>query len=373
MAITVVTIRVATTNVLGVVQALATRVGVLSGRDLQKAVTDGYGRRWAAMLLVSIVVVNVVTIAADLEAGATAIGLLTGLRWTWFVTPLAAVLLGLLLIGGYDEVERVLKYVLLCLLAYTIAAVLAHPDWGAVARGSLVPTLRLDDPDQVAGALALVGTTLTTYMYLWQTVEQAEDHPPPAWLRLREFDAWVGSALAVLVFWSILVASGATLGVHHRHVDTAQQAAEALRPVAGPFASVLFAAGLLASAVIALPVIIASTGYATGSVYNWRRGLSVRPRQAPGFYAVLAAGTALGTGLAQVGVNPIRLLFAASIVGGVATPVGLAMLLLVAGNRQLMQDQPASRPLRTAGWAITALVTAVSAVFLAQQVHLLGG
>jgi Mn2+/Fe2+ NRAMP family transporter len=358
--------------VLCVVQTLATRVGVLSGRDLQKAVIDGYGRRWAVVLLVSVVAVNVVTVAADLKAGAAALGLLTGLPWNWFVAPLAAALLGLLFIGGYDEVERVLKYVLLCLLAYTAAAVLAHPDWGAVARGSFIPTLRLE-PDYVAGALALTGTTLTTYMYVWQTVQQAEERPQPARLPLREFDAWAGSALAVVVFWSILAASGATLGVHHLRVDTAEQAAEALRPVAGPLAGVLFAIGLLASAIIALPVIIASTGYAIGSTFNWRRGLSLPPSQAPGFYAVLTAANALGAVLALAGIGAIRLLFTASLVAGVATPVGLAMLLLVAGNSRLMRNQPAGRPLRTAGWAITVLVAVVSAVYLAQQIHLIGG
>jgi Mn2+/Fe2+ NRAMP family transporter len=357
--------------VLGVVQAIATRVGVLSGRDLQKAVTDGYGRRWAAVLLVSVVAVNVMIIAADLEAGAAAIGLLTGLRWTWFVVPLALALLGLLVAGKYDEIERALKYVLLCLLAYPVAVVLAHPHWSAVG-GSVIPTLRRDS-DYVAGALAVIGTTLSSYMYVWQTIEEGEERRGPGWLRVRQVDAWAGAAIAVLVFWSILVASGATLGVHHQHVDTAQQAAQALRPVAGPFASVLFAVGLLASAVVALPVIIASTGYATGAEFNWRCGLSLPVGQARGFYAVLAAGVAVGTVLALAGISPIRLLFVASIVAGVATPVGLIMLLLVAGNPRLMGNQPAGHTLRAAGWVITTLVTVVTAVYLAQQLHQLGG
>ncbi|MGC9666195.1 NRAMP family divalent metal transporter [Planosporangium sp. 12N6] len=356
---------------LAVVQTLATRVGLVSGRDLQKAVTDAYGRRWGVLLLVSILTVNVVTIAADLEAGAAAIGIATGDRWTWFVAPLALLLLGLLIIGRYDEVQRVLKYVLLCLFAYGVAAVLAHPHWAAVARGCLLPQLGFS-ADYLAGALALLGTTLTTYMYVWQTVEQVEDRPGRRWLGVREFDAVMGTVLAVVVFWFILVASGATLGVHHLNVDTAAQAAQALRPVAGRFASLLFAVGLLASAVVALPVIMASTAYATGSAFNWRRGLSQPVRDAPGFYAVLAAGAVLGTVLALAGVRPIRLLFVASIIAGVATPIGLVMLVLVAGNSRLMRGQPAGRPLRTTAWMITGAVTVVSVVYLAQQLHLLG-
>jgi Mn2+/Fe2+ NRAMP family transporter len=221
--------------------------------------------------------------------------------------------------------------------------------------------------------LALLGTTLTTYMYVWQTVEQVEERRSRAWLGVRELDAVVGTVLAVAVFWFILIASGATLGIHHQHADTAVQAAQALRPVAGPLASVLFAVGLLASAVVALPVIMASTAYATGSAFDWRCGLSLPVRTAPAFYAVLATGTVLGSVLALAGISPIRLLFIASIIAGVATPVGLVLLVLVAGNTRLMNQQPAGRPLLAAGWTITALVTTVSIVYLAQQLHLLGG
>ncbi|GAA1789912.1 divalent metal cation transporter [Planosporangium flavigriseum] len=357
---------------LAVVQTLATRVGMASGRDLEKAVTDNYGRRWSVLLLGSILTVNVVTIAADLEAGAAAMSILTGVGGAWFVIPLALALLGLLMIGKYDEVERVLKYVLLCLFAYGAAAMLAHPHWGSVARGSLLPSVHLS-PEYVTGAVALLGTTLTTYMYVWQTVEQVEERCSRAWVGVRELDAVVGTVLAVAVFWFILVASGATLGVHHQHAETAEQAAQALRPVAGSFASGLFAIGLLASAALALPVIMASTAYATGSAFAWRCGLSLPVREAPAFYAVLATGAVLGSVLALAGISPIRLLFIASIIAGVATPIGLVLLVLVAGNAQLMNHQAVGRPLLTAGWAVTALVAGVSIVYLAQQLHLLPG
>jgi Mn2+/Fe2+ NRAMP family transporter len=241
-----------------------------------------------------------------------------------------------------------------------------------VLRGSLVPSLKLSS-DYVTGALALLGTTLTAYMYVWQTVGQVEGRRSRAWLRVRQLDAVVGTALAVAVFWFILIASGATLGVHHLHADTAVQAAEALRPVAGPFASVLFAIGLLASAVVALPVIMATTAYATGSAFDWRRGLSLPVRTAPAFYIALATGAVLGSAFALAGISPIRLLFIASIIAGVATPVGLVLLVLVAGNPRLMHHQPAGRPLLTAGWMVAALVITVSIVYVAQQLHLLGG
>jgi Mn2+/Fe2+ NRAMP family transporter len=356
---------------LAIVQGLATQVGAVGRRDLQQAVTDGYGWLASALLLVSIVLVNLVTAAADLEAGAAALSLLTGLSWLWFVLPLTGLVVVLLLVGKYDEIERVLKYVLLCLLAYGVAAVLARPQWSAVARGSLVPSMRTD-PEHISGALALLGTTLTAYMYVWQTVEQVEQPPEHGKLRRRQVDAVAGSALAAALFWFILVASGATLGIHHERVDTAAQAAEALRPVAGRLASTLFAIGLLTSTLIALPVIMATTAYVTAAAFRWRRGLSLSGRQAPAFYAVLAVGAFLGAGLAMAGINPIHLLFIASVIAGVATPVGLVMLVLVAGNARLMNQRPASRRLLTAGWIVAGLISTFSLLYLAQQLNLIG-
>jgi Mn2+/Fe2+ NRAMP family transporter len=354
---------------LAVVQVLATRVGFVSGRDLQQATGDGYGRVAAGVLLASVLAVNVLTVAADLEAGAAALSLLVHVDWGWFVVPLAVLVVVLLFRNGYDEVERVLRYVLLCLLAYAAAVVLARPHWTDVARGTLVPSLRLDH-DHIAGALALLGTTVTTYMYLWQTVEQVEQ-PSVRWrVKLRQFDAIAGTALAAGVFWAILVASGATLGVHHKPVDTAEQAAAALRPAAGPLAAALFGVALLASTLIALPVIVASAAYATGAFFRWPRGLSRKVTEAPAFYSTVAAVAAAGAVLAAVVRDPIHLLFTASVAAGLATPVGLVLLVLVAGNRRLLDHDRPGRWLLAGGWFTAGLLTLLSLVYLAQVLHL---
>jgi Mn2+/Fe2+ NRAMP family transporter len=357
---------------IAVVQVLATRVGVLTGRDLQQAVLDGYGRVLGSLLLVSILAVNVVTIAADLAAGAAAISLLTGMNSAWLVPAFGAVLVTLLLIGKYDEVERGLKWVMLSLLAYVAATLLAKPDWAAVARGSLVPSIHINS-DYLSGALAIVGTTLTSYMYVWQTVEQVEGPPAGGELKVREFDAVAGAALASMIFWSILVASGATLGVHHQHADTAQQAAQALRPVAGSLDSALFSLGLLASAIVATPVIVSTGAYVTAAVFGWPRGLSRTLRQAPWFYAVIIMQTVLGGALGMGGMSPIRLLFLASVIAGIATPLGLILLVLVAANPHLVGGRQVGRSLRAAGWAVAALVSIAALLYLAQQIHLLPG
>jgi len=200
--------------ILAVIQAISSRIGVVTHEDLQYLVKRRFGRVSQLLLLGSILVVTVITIAADLEAGAAALGLLTHLPGRWFVIPLAALVLGLLFVGSYDELQGVLRYVLLLLLAYVVAAFLAHPDWSSVLRHTLVPTFTLNK-DYIAGALALLGTTLTSYVYVWQTIEEAEDKRPLAWLRLEEADAVTGIFFAVAVMWFILIATAATLGVHH--------------------------------------------------------------------------------------------------------------------------------------------------------------
>jgi Mn2+/Fe2+ NRAMP family transporter len=212
--------------------------------------------------------------------------------------------------------------------------------------------------------MSLIGTTLTSYVYVWQTIGQAEDRVPWRWHRARQTDAVTGSFFAVLVFWCILVATGATLGVNHVSAETAQGASEALRPAAGRFAGDLFALGLLASSVVALPVIMATTAYATGAHFSWSGGLSLKVREAPLFYGAVSASILLGAVADYAGVAPIRLLFVAGIVGAVGTPLGLVMLMRVATNRRIMRGHALSPGMRWVGWSVTALISLVSAVCL---------
>jgi Mn2+/Fe2+ NRAMP family transporter len=352
---------------LAVVQVVSARIGAVTGQDLQQLVARRCRRPAQLVLLVSVVAVTLITLAADLEAGAAALGLIFHARWAWFVVPLALVVLALLLWGTYDEVIGVLKWVLLVLLAYVAAAVLAHPHWGAVLRHSVIPSFRWNT-DYLEGALALLGTTLTSYVYVWQTVEVAEEKPRRQELRVKELDAAVGIFFAVAIFWFILVATGATLGAHHLQVQTAQDAARALEPVAGRFAGDLFGVGLLSSALVALPVLVGTTAYSVGAQAGWRRGLSERLRDAPEFYAVVAASVVLAAAVALAGVSPIRLLFWASVAGGLGTPIGLVFLMLIAGERSLMGGHAISGRLKVAGWAVAAVIATVSVVYLVHQV-----
>jgi len=345
---------------LGVVQTIAAHVGSVARNDLQTLTMKRYGQRVATLLLASVVVVNVVTIAADLQAGAAGIALLAGVDSRWLVAPLGLALIGLLLVGKYDEVVGVLRYLLLGFLAFAVAAYLAHPDWSRLLRSSLIPTLSLRR-DVVAGGLALLGTTLTSYVYVWETIERGVEEPPDAALgngglaRARR-GAVIGAVFTALILWFMFVASAATLGQQHQPVASAQDAAQALRPLAGPLAGNVFAVGLVISAVVALPVLMATTAYVVGAEFDWRRGLSEQVRNAWGFYGMLAASVGLAVAVSLANISVIGMLVAASVIGGFGTPIGLVILVLLGRDHTVMGTQPISGRLAIAGWAVAAIV-----------------
>jgi Mn2+/Fe2+ NRAMP family transporter len=348
------------------VQVISARVGAVTRKDLQTAIRQHFGARWALVAMVLVLAVNLLTVGADLEAGAAALGLLTGLPWPRFVLPLTLGFALLLVVGSYRLVARVLGAVLLVFVAYLAAAVLARPDWGEVVQHTVVPSLAVT-PDYTTAILALLGTTLTSYVYFWQTIELAEEHPPLRVLRLVELDAAAGMAFTVVIFYAIVVATGATLGVSGQPVQTAQDAAAALTPIAGPWAGGLFALGLLASAVLAIPILAATSGYVVGATFEWRRSLD-EPlnRSTWRFYAVMLGILALGATLSLLAVEPIEMLVIASIAGGLGTPVLLALLLRLARSRRVMGEHRIAGPWMVIGWTTTAIVSLASMVYLVQ-------
>ncbi len=349
------------------IQVISARVGVVTHRSLERVIRDRCGVPWALAAMLLVLAVNLITVAADLEAGAAALGLFTGLPWTWFVFPLAVLIGILLVVASYRQISQVLRYVLLVFLAYPAAAFLAHPDWPDVLRQTLLPSIQLT-PDYVTAILALLGTSLTSYVYFWETIEEEQERPPRRLLPVIELDAGLGIAFTVLLFWTILVSTGATLGVKGQPVQTAQDAAQALVPLAGPLAGWWFALGLLASALLAVPVIAATTGYVVGQAFGRPCNLDEPPSaETWPFYAALLGSLAFGAALSLLGVEPIRLLFLASIAGGLGTPVLLVLLLVVAGSPTVMGQHRISGVLAVIGWATALIVSAASLLYLVQQ------
>jgi Mn2+/Fe2+ NRAMP family transporter len=348
---------------LAVVQAIASRVGLVARQSLGDAVATRYGRRWSRLFLLCLLPVNLLTLAADLKAGAGALGLLSGVDLRWFIIPLAAVALAIPVLGSYDRVRKVLEVVALGLLAYVFAAFAAKPHWGAVLHGSFVPSLHWNS-EYASGALALLGTTLTGYVFVWETIEMSEESERRT-AREAQLDAVAGAFFVVVVFWFILVATGATLGVHHVRVETAEQAASALKPIAGAAASAIFGSALLASALLVLPILAATTAHVLGCHCGWRRSISDPPREARPFYAAMAVGLLIAAAISFTNISTIKILFAASIAGGVGAPASLLFLLMVARDRRTMGDGRISLGLSASGYAVALIVTVAGGAALA--------
>ena len=258
-----------------------------------------------------------------------------------------------------------LVYLPLIFLSYGAAAFLARPNWSDVLHNSLIPHLTFTGP-MISGAIALLGTTLTAYAYVWQTIEMSEETTPLSRLGLVQVDATLGTIVAGATFWFVVIATGATLGVHHKVVQTAQDAANALTPFAGRWAKLLFGIGLLASALIAIPVVSATSAYVASEMFGWGGGIDKKFWRARKFYVTLVAVLVVGTGVALAGIPPIKLLFISSIAGGLATPITLTMMMLIGGDHTVMKRKTLNPILLISGWAVTGVVTTAAAIFLFQ-------
>lgn len=350
---------------LAVVQAIAARIGVVSKRGLEDCIRARYGNGLALAALFAVLAVNVITLAADLEGGGAALQIMTGIDYRWFVVPFAVLAAAALIIGKSDSITNVLKYLTIIFFAYIATAFFAHPDWLAVLRGSLIPHFE-NNKAYISGAIALLGTTLTSYAYVWETVASSEKRQPLRRIGLAQAEAIVGIVFAGIVFWFIVVATGATLGVHHKMVETAQDAAVALVPFAGKYASYVFGFGLLASAMIAVPVLAGTSAYVMAEAFGWRRSLDASFARADRFYWTLIASLAIGAAIALVGISPIKLLFFSGIAGGIATPFTLGLMMLVGRSRRIMGENRLGGTLAIAGWGVTTVVSIAAVVYLIQ-------
>jgi Mn2+/Fe2+ NRAMP family transporter len=350
---------------LAAVQAISGRVGAVSGEGLETILKSRYGRIVALVVLVAVFAVDQLTLAADLEGGGAALQLLSGLDYRWFIVPLAALTAAMLTFANYRAIARFLIYVPLVFLSYVVAAFMAHPHWRTVFYNTFVPHFT-SNRTFAAGVIALLGTTLTSYAYVWETIEMSEERPKLIQLGLVQADAALGTVIAGLVFWFIVIATGATLGLQHHTVQTAQDAANALTPLAGRWASALFGIGLLGSSIIALPVLAGTSAYVVAEMFGWRKGIDAKFQQAPFFYTVVIVTLAIAVGITFAGIQPIALLFAASIAGGLATPITLFFVLLAAGSTKLMGAFLPPLWLRLGGWLVFAIVSAAAILYLRQ-------
>jgi Mn2+/Fe2+ NRAMP family transporter len=278
---------------------------------------------------------------------------------------------------SYTAFARCLKWLTAVLFAYVLAAFLAQPDWKAVLVATVLPTLRWD-PSTTTTLVAILGTTISPYLFFWQASQEVEEERAHGRrtlaqrrgataheLRDARLDVTTGICLSNLVFYFIILTTASTL--HEaglRDIQTAREAAEALRPLAGDTAYLLFALGLVGTGLLAIPVLAGSASFAVAELFGWRSGLDLPPRRARRFYLVLAGAIGVGMVGNLVETNPIRMLFWSAILNGVLAPPLLVLVMLVGNNPRIMGAHTNGVWLNLFGWLATAAMTAATIAFV---------
>lgn len=362
------------------IQMISARIGRVTGAGLSANLERVFPRPAVAGLALLLFVANTVNIGADIAAMGAAAELIAGGGGTAFTILFAALSLGLQLFVPYHRYVRVLKWLTLALFAYVGVVFSVQIDWPQVLARTAVPHLTLDGP-ALTVIVAVFGTTISPYLFFWQSSEEVEElemnhgadlqHESPERARQElariRWDTMIGMAFSNLVAFFIILTTAVTLhsaGV--RDIQTSAQAAEALRPIAGPFAFVLFTLGIIGTGLLAVPVLAGSAAYAIGETRGWRTGLEHWPWQAKGFYAVIVAAMLLALGVIFSPLDPIKTLFWSAVVNGIISVPIMAAMMVVASRRHEMGRYVATLGQRVFGWAATAaMAAAVIAMFAA--------
>jgi Mn2+/Fe2+ NRAMP family transporter len=345
-----------------VLEEMSTRLAIVYQRGFARVLRDRFGLHVAAVVGAIFVASNVATLGADVAGACAALQLITGVPWQVFVVPFVAFVGAALVRGSYAQISRFLLLLTPIFLIYVVTGVWVHPPWGTVARQTFLPSVRLSS-DYLAAALGLLGATLTPYMFFWQTDEEVEGHRKVADLPDERVDVGAGMVYANLIFYFIILTAAATLfqpGSNQLRLGTVQEAATALRPLLGGTAYALFGLALVASGIMAIPVMAASTAYLVAEVAGWREGLDRTTSQARGFYVVLLLTLAVGAAFAFLGINPVTLLFWSQVLNGALLPILFAFLLLVTSDRRIMGRYTNGLAANAIGWATVAATTALA-------------
>jgi NRAMP (natural resistance-associated macrophage protein)-like metal ion transporter len=348
------------------VQMMCARIGKVTGRGLAGNLTQRFPSWLLYVFVVALLAANTINIAADLAGMADAAEMLSGLNARWFVVAFALLISWATVRLRYQQIANVLKWLVLVLFAYPITAFIAGADWRRVAHDTLIPSIP-HTKDEWSTLVAILGTTISPYLFFWQASEEVEEEKAAGQstlaqrrgatleeLKMRNIDVGVGAFFSNMVMFFIILTTALTLNRHGiTHIETSRQAAEALRPFAGKFAATLFTVGIVGVGFLAIPTLAGSAAYAFAETLGWRQGLDQKMKQARAFYTLILLSTAVGVGLNFVGINPVKALYWSAVINGLLAPFLLVAILVVASDSKLMQDQPSSR----LGWTVVAITT----------------
>jgi Mn2+/Fe2+ NRAMP family transporter len=345
---------------------------MVTGRGLAAAIRINYPRwvLWGACSI--LVVANVINIGADLGGMAEATQLVTGVRPLIWIPFYALLILGILFWASYKLIAKVFKWLTLVLFAYVLTSFFAHVDWKHALAVTFVPHLEWSR-GFLAVLVAILGTTISPYLFFWQAAEEVEEKQDKdrtlghrkdastAELRTARADTLAGMFISNLIMYFIILTTAATLHAHGQtDITTARQAAEALRPLAGDGAYLLFTLGLIGTGMLGVPVLVGSCAYAVAEGAAWHGSMADKPRSARKFYAVMAIAMALGLVLNFAGFNAVRMLFWSAVINGLLAPPLILLVILLTSNQKVMGKRVNSPLLRYLGWATFGVMTAAA-------------
>ena len=355
------------------IQMVCAKIGMVSGKGLAGVLREHYSRKLLYGALAGLVIANTLNAGADIGAIAAAINMFVPIPITVMVIPIAAAILALQIWGSYRLIAKTFKWLTMALFAYIASAFFARPDWGQVLKATVLPSFTFDRTF-LSTVVAVLGTTISPYLFFWQASQEVEEEISMGrrhlWQRRGATDpelkyaAWdvnIGMLFSNVVMYFIILATATTLfKAGKTDIQSATEAAEALRPLAGDAARALLGIGLIGCGLLAAPVLTGCSGYAIAEGLGWKFGLDKRPGQAKGYYAIIIVGTAIGVLVNFAGINPIKALFWTAVVNGLLAPPLLVIILLVSNNKAIMGQRTNNVFTNVMAWAATVLMFAAA-------------
>jgi NRAMP (natural resistance-associated macrophage protein)-like metal ion transporter len=354
----------------GAVQEMCARIGIVTGRGLASNIRVHFSKKMLYICTLLLFAANAFNIGADLGAMAKGVQLLNGgLNFSLLVIGFAVLMLLMQIFMPYAKYAHYLKWLAMVLLAYIASALLAHLNWGTVLKHTFNPSI-VWSKDQILLICAILGTTISPYLFFWQTSQEVENEilegkktvaerkgSNPHQIRAMRLDVWSGMLLSEVVMFFIIAACGAILfpqGI--THIQTASQAAEALRPFAGDATYFLFAVGIIGTGLLAIPVLAGSSSYALSESFQWKEGLGRKLKQAHAFYGTLIISMLVGLAINFIGIDPIKALIYSAVVNGIVAPVILVLIVITSSNSKIMGEWVNKKSTTFFGWLITGIM-----------------
>ena len=360
------------------IQEISARIGRVTGHGIAGNIKRHYAPWLLQAIVALLLIANIINLGADLGAMGAAVGLIIGGPVQVYVVIFAGACALLEIFSHYERYVSILKWSTLSLFAYVATVLAVHVPWGHVARSLVVPTIVLHK-DYMFAIVAVLGTTISPYLFFWQSSQEAEDErtnpkekpllrapdQAPAQLQRIRLDTWIGMGFSNLIALFIVITTAATLNaLGVTDIQTSAQAAEALKPIAGQFAFAVFALGIIGTGLLAVPVLAGSSAYAVGEAMGWPTGLGRLPHQAKAFYVTVAVATLLGIGVNFTTIDPIKALFWSAVINGIVAVPLMVVMMLMTVRKDIMGRFTLPRSLKIMGWISTGVMGITAAALL---------